>query len=66
MIGGNLSLAKPSYIKFMADYGTAFRTFKHETLHGLLTGLFLALPIIGTNALFEKRSFKYTLITGGF
>jgi hypothetical protein len=42
-----------------------FRTFKHGALHGFLSGLFLALPIIGTNALFE-RSFKYTLVTGGF
>ena len=66
MIGGDPSIAKPSYVAFMADYGTEFRTFKHGALHGFLSGLFLALPIIGTNALFEKRSFKYTLVTGGF
>ncbi|WP_339918735.1 DUF1761 domain-containing protein [uncultured Flavobacterium sp.] len=66
MIGGDPTLAKPSYVSFMADYGTAFRTFKHGLLHGFIAGLFLALPIIGTNALFEKRSWKYTLINGGF
>lgn len=66
MIGGDPSVAKPSYATFMADYGIAFRTFKHGALHGFFSGLFLALPIIGTNALFEKRSFKYTLVTGGF
>ena len=66
MIGGDPSIAKPSYIAFMADYGTAFRTFKHGALHGFLAGLFFALPLIGTNALYEKRSFKYTLVTGGF
>ncbi len=66
MIGGDPSVAKPSYATFMADYGIAFRTFKHGALHGFFAGLFLALPIIGTNALFEKRSFKYTLVTGGF
>jgi hypothetical protein len=66
MIGGDVASAKPSYAAFMADYGTVFRTFKHGALHGFLTGLFLALPIIGTNALFERRSWKYTLVSGGF
>lgn len=66
MIGGDPSIAQPSYLSFMADYGTAFRTFKHGALHGFLAGLFFALPLIGTNALYEKRSFKYTLVTGGF
>lgn len=66
MVGGDASIAKPSYDAFMADYGTSFRTFKHGALHGFLTGLFLVLPIIGTGALYEKRSFKYTLITSGY
>ena len=66
MIGGSVETAKPSYNAFMNDYGTAFRTFKHGALHGFIAGLFLALPVIGTNALYERRSFKYTLITGGF
>jgi hypothetical protein len=66
MIGGDDVTAKPSYAAFMADYGDSFRTFKHGMLHGFMTGLFMALPIIGTNALFERRSWKYTLITGGF
>lgn len=66
MIGGDATKALPSYAAFMTDYGTAFRTFKHGALHGFMTGLFLALPVIGTNALYERRSFKYTLVTGGF
>ena len=66
MVGGDASIAKPSYVAFMADYGVAFRTFKHGALHGFMAGLFLALPIIGTNALFERKSFKYTLVNGGF
>ena len=66
MVGGDPSIAKPSYVAFMSDYGMAFRTFKHGALHGFLTGIFFALPIVGTNALFEKRSFKYTFVTGGF
>lgn len=66
MVGGDAAVAKPSYAAFMADYGTAYRTFKHGMLHGFMSGLFFALPVIGTNALFEKRSWKYTLISGGF
>lgn len=66
MIGGDVANAKPSYAAFMSDYGDVFRTFKHGALHGFMTGLFLAIPIIGTNALYERRTWKYTLVTGGF
>lgn len=66
MIGGDEKKALPSYAAFMADYGTVFRTFKHGALHGFMTGLFLALPVIGTNALYEGRSWKYVLVTGGY
>jgi len=66
MVGGNVETAKPSYAAFMADYGNNFRTFQHGMLHGFMTGLFLALPLIGTNALFERKSWKYTFVSGGF
>jgi hypothetical protein len=68
MIGGPefIETAKPSYAAFLADYGDAFRTFKHGALHGFMTGLFLALPITAINALFEQKSWKYILINAGF
>lgn len=66
MIGGDVANAKPSFTAFMGDYGDTFRSFKHGALHGFFTGLFLMLPVVGTNALYEKRSWKYTLVTGGF
>ena len=66
MVGGDASIAKPSFNAFMADYGMAFRTFKHGALHGFMTGLFFCLPVIGVGALFERRSWKYTLIAGGY
>ena len=66
MIGGDPSKALPSFQAFMTDYGTAFRTFKHGALHGFMTGLFFALPIIGVGALYERRSWKYVLIAGGY
>lgn len=66
LTNGDIANAKPSYEAFMADYGMAFRTFKHGALHGFLAGIFLALPIIGTNALFERKGAKYILINTGF
>nr|WP_322624020.1 DUF1761 domain-containing protein [uncultured Flavobacterium sp.] len=68
MIGGPrfLATAKPSYAAFMADYSHAYRTFKHGALHGFMTGLFLALPMIGINAQFEGKSWKYILINAGY
>ncbi|MHA3787661.1 DUF1761 domain-containing protein [Flavobacterium hauense] len=67
MVGGpGAANIKPSYAAFMADYGTAYRTFKHGALHGFMTGLFLALPLVGINSLFERKSWKYILINGGY
>ncbi len=66
LIGGDLENAKESYHAFMADYGTAFRTFKHGAFHGFIAGLFFALPIIATNALFEHKTAKHTFINAGY
>lgn len=66
MIGGKVTEAKPSFEAFMTDYRDAFRTFKHGALHGSMTGLFFALPVIGVGALYERRSWKYVLIAGGY
>ncbi|TYA52191.1 DUF1761 domain-containing protein [Formosa maritima] len=66
MIGGDPTKALPSYEAFMADYGNAFRTFKHGALHGTIAGVLIALPIIGTNALFERKSAKYIFINSGY
>lgn len=50
----------------MDTYGGKFRTFKHGTFHGFISGLFLFLPIIGVNALFERKSAKYIFLNTGF
>ncbi|MEL1239824.1 DUF1761 domain-containing protein [Flavobacterium flavipallidum] len=64
--GGGAADIKPSYAAFMADYGTTFRTFKHGAFHGFLAGLFFAFPMIANNALFERKSWKYTFINTGY
>ena len=68
MVGGyaKINEALPSYKAFMADYGTAYRTYKHGALHGFISGLFFAFPIIGINGLFERKSWKYIFIHAGF
>jgi hypothetical protein len=66
MVGGDETKALPSYAAFMADYQDAFRTFKHGALHGAMIGLFVALPVIATNCLFEQKSFRYAAITSGY
>jgi hypothetical protein len=68
MIGGypEISKALPSFKAFMDDYGTTYRTFKHGALHGFLSGIFFAFPIIAINGLFERKSWKYIFIHSGY
>ncbi len=42
-------------------------TFAHGAFHGLfIAGLLIALPIIASNALYERRGFKYIAISAGY
>ena len=66
LAGGDPAKALPSYHAFIKDYADAHRSFGHGVLHGIMAGLFLALPIIGINSLFERRSWKYILINAGY
>lgn len=51
---------------FMEKYGREFRTFKHGLFHGIIAGILFALPILSTNALFERKSFKYIAVNAGY
>ncbi len=68
MVGGpsKANEVLPSFTAFMADYGTAFRTYKHGALHGFISGLFFAFPMIAINGLFERKSWKYIFIHSGY
>jgi len=51
------------YENFISLYGEHHRSFGHGALHGgFVGGLFVALPIIAINALFERRGWKYISI----
>ena len=57
---------------FLAWSGTAvhggaeFATFKHGAFHSFQLGLFVGLPILATNAMYEMRGWKYIVIVTGF
>lgn len=50
----------------LAKYGTNFRSFGHGALHGIFAGVFFVLPVLGTNALFERKGWKYILVNTGY
>jgi hypothetical protein len=54
------------YNDLMARFGSNFRTFKHGAFHGVIAAIFFALPVIGFNALFERKTFKYIFIHLGY
>jgi Protein of unknown function (DUF1761) len=51
---------------FMEVYGNWYRTFKHGVFHGVITSIFFALPVIGINAVYEQKGFKYIAIHTGY
>ncbi|MFN9596567.1 MAG: DUF1761 domain-containing protein [Bacteroidota bacterium] len=51
---------------FLEKYGNEFRTFKHGALHGVISAITIALPILGINALFERKPRKYIFIHLGY
>lgn len=51
---------------FLANYGDRFRTFNHGALHGALSGVFLALPVVAVIARFERKSVKYVAINASY
>lgn len=60
------SAAQLWVVESMAKYGHTFKTFKHGAFHGIIAALFVALPVLGINALFERKSFKYIFVNLGY
>jgi len=53
-------------VAFMEKYGDRHRTFGHGAAHGIFFSIFIALPLIAVNALFERRGWKYIMIHWGY
>jgi hypothetical protein len=60
------SLSSALLTQIMDAYAGSYRSFKHGVLHGTMAGIFLALPIISINALFEMKGAKYVAINAGY
>lgn len=54
------------YKSVIDKFGDSYRTLKHGAFHGSIAALFIALPVLSINALFERRGFKYIAIHGGY
>jgi len=77
MMTENLFVMQPGYTDqtgeyyeffqtFMAKYGDLHRSFGHGAVHGVVATITLALPLIGINALFERRGWKYIGVHFGY
>lgn len=64
LAGGNEK--DEAFIAYMQVHGHMFRSFGHGALHGFFAALFIVVPSIATNCLFEQKSFKYAAITSGY
>ncbi len=51
---------------FHAKYDGLHRTFTHGVVHGIFAAIMFILPIMGTNALFERKGWKYILVNVGY
>lgn len=54
------------YNAVMDGYGDRHRSFGHGAVHGVIAAILLALPLLGINALFERRGWKYIGIHFGY
>ena len=47
-------------------YANLYRTPAHGAVHGVLFAILVVLPVMGTNALFERKGWKYILVNVGY
>ena len=70
MVKGQPPAAGSPEATFLADffskYGGLHRTFVHGLVHGIINTLFFGLPILATNAMFERKGWKYVLVNIGY
>ena len=70
-LGGDAEVVKSqasvdAWNSFLGAIKGNHRSFGHGALHGTMIGLLIGLPIMGTNAMFERKSLKYVLINVGY
>jgi len=60
------SALQQEFNDIMSRHGNSFRTFGHGALHGGFGAVFVVLPLIAINALFERRGWSYIFIHFGY
>lgn len=60
------SQAESQFNELMATYGSHHRNYGHGAVHGLIATLFIVLPLLAINALFERRGAAYIFIHLGY
>lgn len=54
-------------LKSLIDgYGARFHSWSHGLAHSLIISILVLLPVMGTGALFERKSFTYFLLNWGY
>lgn len=51
---------------YNTNLATSNHNFKHGMFHGIMLSLMIVLPVFATNALFERKGFKYVLVNAGY
>lgn len=52
---------------YKTNLSASNRTFQHGAFHGFFIGaLFLVLPVLATNAMFERKGWKYIAVNVGY
>lgn len=60
------AVAISNQFKEAGVYASDGRSIKDGLIHGIIAALFFMLPILATNAMFERKSFKYIFLHAGF
>ncbi len=60
------SAAHQSFMEIMTLLGDRHRSFGHGAVHGIAVTILLVIPVMATNALFERKSLKYMLVNIGY
>ncbi|MBL0128844.1 MAG: DUF1761 domain-containing protein [Flavobacteriales bacterium] len=51
---------------YIDGYGERYHSWTHGLAHGTIMSVVILLPVMVTNALFERKSFKYMMINWGY
>ena len=65
-LGVDGSVLMTRITNFLGEDINNFRTFTHGAFHGTVAGLFIVLPVLATNAMFEAKGFTYIAVNAGY